>query len=76
MLAFSQIKLFAQKIQVFLFLLIIFGCTSSPCPEDKTSCSIDVKKFLSALSGWAFAQISQIRKLLFYKKSIPPFIEN
>jgi hypothetical protein len=48
-LAISKLILFAKEIRAFLLLLIIFGCTSSPRQEEKTSRQADVKKFVSAL---------------------------
>jgi hypothetical protein len=48
-LLFSDLKSFAQKIRVFLSLLIIFGCTSSSYHEEVATRQIDVKEFLSSL---------------------------
>ena len=45
----AKLKIFAQKIRCFLFLLIIFGCTSSPRNEEIATRQMGIKKFLSSL---------------------------
>lgn len=44
-----KLMLFVQKIRTYLFLLIIFGCTSTPRHKEKATGQTDIKTFVSSL---------------------------